>query len=136
MYKSILVPIDLAHVERAKPMFDQAKELCAPDGKVIAAHIVPVIPSYVSAELPGDFFQKGERTARAELEKLVKDSGLEVQTIVRSGSPASACLAIAEETGSDLIIVASHNPGLADYFLGSTAARIVRHAECSVLVMR
>ena len=38
--------------------------------------------------------------------------------------------------GVDLIIVASHRPGLQDYFLGSTAAKVVRHAKCSVLVIR
>jgi len=36
----------------------------------------------------------------------------------------------------DLIIVGSHKPGLQDYLLGSTAARVVRHAMCSVLVGR
>jgi nucleotide-binding universal stress UspA family protein len=43
---------------------------------------------------------------------------------------------VAEEKGADLIIIASHRPGLKDYFLGSTAAKVVRHAKCSVLVIR
>ena len=33
-------------------------------------------------------------------------------------------------------MIASHKPGFSDYFIGSTAARIVRHAQCSVLVTR
>ena len=37
---------------------------------------------------------------------------------------------------ADLIIIASHKPGFQDYFLGSTAAKVVRHAPCSVLVVR
>ena len=37
---------------------------------------------------------------------------------------------------ADVIVIASHDPGLADYLLGSVAARVVRHAHCSVLVVR
>ena len=40
------------------------------------------------------------------------------------------------ESGADLLIIASHRPGLQDYFLGSTAAHVVRHAACSVHVIR
>ena len=35
-----------------------------------------------------------------------------------------------------MIVIASHDPGLVDYLLGSVAARVVRHAHCSVLVTR
>ena len=42
-----------------------------------------------------------------------------------------------KETGNiDLIIMASHRPELQDYLLGPNAARVVRHANCSVLVVR
>ncbi len=41
-----------------------------------------------------------------------------------------------EETGCDLIVMASHRPALKDYLLGPNAARVVRHANCSVLVVR
>ncbi len=34
------------------------------------------------------------------------------------------------------IIVASHKPNVGDYLLGTTAARVVRHAACSVFVVR
>jgi len=36
----------------------------------------------------------------------------------------------------DLIVIASHRPGLKDYFLGSTAGRVVRHSPCAVHVIR
>jgi nucleotide-binding universal stress UspA family protein len=55
---------------------------------------------------------------------------------VRSGHSYKTILEVAEEKQVDLIIIASHRPGLQDYFLGSTAAKVVRHARCSVLVMR
>jgi len=33
-------------------------------------------------------------------------------------------------------MIASHKPGMSDYFIGSTAARVVRHAQVSVLIDR
>ena len=44
--------------------------------------------------------------------------------------------AYAKKIGADLIIVASHKPNVGDYLLGTTAARVVRHATCSVFVVR
>ena len=38
--------------------------------------------------------------------------------------------------GYDLIVVGSHRPAMATYLLGSNASTIVRHAPCSVLVVR
>ena len=42
----------------------------------------------------------------------------------------------AEKIGADLIVVGSHRPTMATYLIGSNAAAIVRHAKCSVLVVR
>ena len=42
----------------------------------------------------------------------------------------------ARKIGADCIIVGSHKPGLSDFLLGSTAARVVRHAPCAVHVLR
>jgi hypothetical protein len=45
-------------------------------------------------------------------------------------------LAEADAWGADLIIVGSHSPSMGTYLLGSNAQKIVRHANCSVLVVR
>jgi len=42
----------------------------------------------------------------------------------------------ARTLGVDLIIMASRRPELEDYLIGSNAARVVRHAHLSVLVVR
>ncbi len=59
-----------------------------------------------------------------------------VSSIVRFGSVASEVLAEADDWPADLIALGSHRPGIAAYLLGSHAAAIVRHAQCSVLVIR
>jgi nucleotide-binding universal stress UspA family protein len=42
----------------------------------------------------------------------------------------------AKEFGADLVVMSSHDPGLRTYFIGSNAAQVVRHAHCSVMVVR
>ena len=55
---------------------------------------------------------------------------------VRVGGIYHEILAEAAEWGADLIVVGSHRPVVSDYLLGSNAKTIVRHAVCSVLVVR
>jgi nucleotide-binding universal stress UspA family protein len=55
---------------------------------------------------------------------------------VRQGSIYSEILSVAREQQVDLIVMASHRPEMKDYLIGTNAARVVRHAACSVLVVR
>ena len=55
---------------------------------------------------------------------------------VRKGASYHGILEYADDNEIDLIIINSHRPGLQDYLLGSTAAKVVRHAKCAVLVER
>jgi hypothetical protein len=45
-------------------------------------------------------------------------------------------LKAADKLGVDVIVLSAHRPAFKDYFLGSNAARIVRHAKQSVYVVR
>ena len=55
---------------------------------------------------------------------------------VASGGVYHELLREAEDWGADLVVVGSHRPVMSDYLLGSNAKTIVRHAQCSVLVVR
>ena len=72
------------------------------------------------------------------LKALAKENGAPVETniVTTVGRPHHKILDVAESEKIDLIVIASHQPGLADYLLGSVAAGVVRHAKCSVHVMR
>ena len=59
-----------------------------------------------------------------------------VSKVVTMGSVYHDVLAEADRLKADLIVVGSHRPSMATYLLGSNAATIVRHARCSVLVVR
>ena len=136
MYKTIIVPVDLSHAERGKGMIDAAKKLIDKGGGIFLINVVEDMPTYVAAELPGGFIDKSKKEAHETLKKMAKEAGLDTEVEVRSGSAHTAILGFAQEKGTDLIIIASHHPELADYLLGSTASRVVRHAKCSVLIIR
>ena len=60
----------------------------------------------------------------------------DTEAVLLTGHPERTIVYHTLKTGADCIIVGSHKPGLKDFFLGSTAARIVRYSPCSVHVLR
>jgi universal stress protein F len=136
MYKTILVPVDIAHVVEGRANLDLAAQHAADGAKIILLNVIEDIPGWAAAELPADLLKNSQATSREELRKLASSSGMEMEVEVRTGHSYHTILEVANERNADLIIVASHRPGLQDYFLGSTAAKVVRHAKCSVLVIR
>jgi nucleotide-binding universal stress UspA family protein len=61
----------------------------------------------------------------------------EVRTFARQGDPADAILDVAEEQGSDLIIVGNKGmTGAKRFLLGSVPNKVSHHAPCSVLIIR
>ena len=136
MFKKILVPVDLTHNELGAQMINLAKEIGGESTEIVLTHVVHDIPAYAAVEISRDILEKTHKWAKAELEKLAKDNGVSGPADLRHGSAGTAILEAAAEHGVDLVIIGSHKPGMADYFLGSTASRVVRHAQCPVLVMR
>ena len=136
MFKTILVPIDMAHAAEGKTNLDIAAKQGADGAQIILLNVVEEIPTWAAAEIPASLLDQSRLAAQAELKSVADASGMSVDVEVRSGHPYKTILEVAEERKADLIIVASHQPGLQDYFLGSTAAKVVRHAHCSVLVIR
>jgi universal stress protein F len=86
--------------------------------------------------VPGGLLEERVKEAQTLLDGIARTSGLNAEARVLRGHAAQSILDVAEDVGADLIVVASHRPGLSDYLLGSTASRVVRHANCSVLVVR
>ncbi len=136
MYKTILVPIDLAHAEKGKPMIKLARRLGNENARIILINVIEDVPAFISAQLPVDLTKQIHETAGEELKAIANAAGIKPDYEVASGKANNAILDIAEQQDADLIIIGSHKPGLQDYLLGSTAARVVRHAKCSVLVSR
>ena len=139
MYKTVLVPIDLGQIEQGKSLVEIALKLAEPlGGNLFILNVVPDIPGYVAAEIPDHFLKDAKNHAIKELEEIAKNNGVGEQAniIVREGNIHNEILTTAEEMGADIIVMASHQPEFSVYLLGSTAARVVRHAKCSVLIAR
>lgn len=137
MYKNILVPVDLAHKEVAVRILFLAARLLGEGGAVTALHVVPDVPTYAETYLPDGLVDTRIDELRADMATLTESAkipGAQIQ-IVR-GAAHLKILELVDSMAPDLVIIGSHRPGLSDYFLGSTAARVVRHAPCSVLVDR
>ena len=137
MFKTILVPIDMAQIEVGKSNIDLAMQQSSDSGaRIILLNVIEEIPTWAAAELPAHLLDQSRQQAQDELKAIASASQASPEVMVRSGHPYKTILEVADEENADLIILASHRPGLQDYFLGSTAAKVVRHATCSVLVMR
>ena len=141
MYKDILLAVDLNEESSWRRALPTSVEYCRAFDATL--HIVAVAPS-VGMPFVGQFFPDGyERQLEDSLleslhefsrEHVPKD--VRVQHIVSQGTVYQEILEVAERIGADLVVMASHRPELKDYLLGPNAARVVRHANCSVLVVR
>ena len=83
-----------------------------------------------------DKMRQLQRTIDTADANRVLPEDVEVKQSVRDGSIYREILDEAKQTKADVIIMASHQPSLKSYLLGVNAARVVRHAQCSVYVVR
>ena len=136
MYKTILVPIDMAHLAEGKAIIDVAIDHASEGARIILLYVVEEVTNWAAISLPANIIDKSLSSARDELKAIANATGRKMEVEVRTGHSYNTILDVAEEKDVDMVIIASHRPGLQDYFLGSTAAKVVRHAKCSVLVVR
>lgn len=134
MVKKVLVPIDIAHLDQGSGLLEIAKRIGGPDAHLVALYVPPEVPGYVAAEIPEHLISKTDATSAEELAALAKAHGAESKVL--KGPTSAVILDTARNMNADLIVLGSHRPGLQDYFLGSTSARVARHAECSVYIHR
>ena len=140
MFKSILVPIDLADTDLAKPAIATAATLSQTwNGVVRLLNVLPMTPVMLAEYVPPDFDAQQRQSAEEALTIIGKECGLDpahVTTTVRQGGIYHEVLEEAKEINADLIVMSSHRPAMRTYFLGSNAGHVVRYAKCSVLVVR
>jgi nucleotide-binding universal stress UspA family protein len=140
MYKHILVPVDLADTNLAKPAIETAVMMAKSyDGTVRLLNVLPMTPVMLAEYVPPDFDAQQRKTAEDALAIVAKESGLppgRVSSIVRQGGIYHEILEEAKNMNADLIVMSSRRTGMRTYFLGSHAGHVVRYATCSVLVVR
>lgn len=144
MFSKILLPLDVHASEAAfsQQALDVALALAAQSNGTL--YLMDVLPDYGMPVVAAYFPPEARAAARAETEQKLRDfiarqipASVRVQAVLREGSPYEEILAEAEQLGVDLIVIPSQRLGSAQGFLlGSTAAKVVRHAHCTVMVIR
>jgi len=137
MFERIMVPVDLAHVDRLGKAIEVSSQLARNSGaSVIYVGVTSNTPSE-TARTPEEYGQKLDDFAAAQSE--------------RSGHPASAHSVVshdpavdldkhlesaAEEVGADLVVMATHVPGAFDAFGSNHGGALARHAKISIFLVR
>ena len=149
MSLKILVPIDLEHQSSWKKALptavDQARVL---GGKVWVMTVVP----HMVGGLDWRYAIRGEehgslaydiKDLTKQAEKRLKElAGQHMSkdqlggVIAKHGTIYEEVVQTAEDLGVDLIVMAAHRPSLKDYLIGPNTARVARHANCSVQIVR
>lgn len=137
MFTKIMIPVDLAHKDRMTPALDVATGLARSHGSnLILVSVESDQPSQV-ARNPEEFRQALARMA----DETAAASGLTVDShAVICADPAAdmsrELLKAAEDSGADLIVMATHMPGLMDHVFTSHGGYVARHAKISVFLIR
>lgn len=141
MYKDILLPIDLEHASSWKDALPVAIEHAKAFNATI--HVMTVIPdsgmSIVNHYFSKDAVKKIIDETKSKLREFVEEQipkEITVQNIVTTGNVYESIITSAKQVDVDLIIMSAHRPELKDYLLGPNSARVVRHSDRSVLVVR
>jgi nucleotide-binding universal stress UspA family protein len=134
MYKHILVPMALDH-GIGDMTLQIARSLLAEGGQITALHVHEAPNNSVGAYVEQSVIDSAFGTAQQKLDDRVATmDGVTAMTV--QGHSGRTIIDTASKLKTDCIVLGSHKPGLIDYFLGSTAARVVQHAPCAVHVAR
>lgn len=136
--KKILVCLDDS--PRAPSVLAAASELALRFGaKLIlfrAVSIAPIPEDFQTDE--ASYGELLERRGREQVNALAHyvDPGLVERIHVEIGIPSEAICKVAREDDVDCIVIGSHGYGTLERMLGTTAAKVVNHADRSVIVVR
>lgn len=135
MYKKILIPVAMDHEVDVQDTIATARRLLADGGTMTLVAVLEDVPIYVAEYATVKPAEHIREDLKARLASLA-DGAPDLEVAVLAGKPGVVIPDLAAETNADLIVINSHKPGVEDYFLGSTASRVVRRAPCAVLVLR
>ncbi|QCO55614.1 universal stress protein [Pseudorhodobacter turbinis] len=137
MYSNIMIPVNLAQVDQTDKALAVAVDMAKLYGaKVTVVGVGQTVPNEVS-RTPAEFTEKlaafaKERSAilgvtLAPHAEISHDPSVDLDNLLKNAAKA---------LGVDLIVMASHVPGFAEYFFSSNAGYLASHATISVFVVR
>jgi len=137
----ILAAVDLSDTELSNKVIDAAERVASESS--ITIHVTTVVPTF-SMPIVGSYFDdEFEKNTLEQVQAGLKDfltnrddKGFKVQGHVMHGVIYDEIMKAADKLNCGIIVIAAHRPELKDYLLGPNAARVVRHAKQSVVVVR
>lgn len=137
MYKKIMVPVDLAHAEELALALDTAANLAK-------LYMIPVVYVGITTEAPSAL---GHNPAEYEkkLKTFADDQGVRHGIATDAKAYAThdpstdvdeTLIGAVHETGSNLVVMATHIPTVTDRFWPSNGGRVATHTDASVFLVR
>jgi nucleotide-binding universal stress UspA family protein len=143
MTRTVLCAIDINRPEEEAHVLKMAKKMADLDNAQL--DVITVVPDF-GATVVGAYFQdhhvKTARDGAAQalndlvVGKIGAEANEKVRHVVAIGNAYEEVLKAAKLSKADLIVIGAHRPDFKDYLLGPNAARVVRHSNCSVFVVR
>ena len=135
MYKHILVPVAFDEDREPEKALAVARTLLEKGGRVTLLHVMEETPPFAINYIPPEDLRNLREALESELAEMAARFE-NARGLVIEGHAGRTILEWVKENAPDCIVISSHRPGLSDYFLGSTAAHVVRNAQCAVHVVR
>ncbi|MGX0977288.1 universal stress protein F [Roseovarius sp. MBR-51] len=135
MYSHILVPVSFDQERDSGAALRVARLLADETGHISLLHVIEQVPGYAISYLPQGYVNEARKAIEAELADIAATLPNGSFHVVE-GHSGRTILDWAERYTPNCIVIASHRPGMQDLLLGSTAAKVVRHANCAVHVIR
>ncbi len=143
MIGPVLCAIDISDTNGDGDVLIAAQKMADLAG--VSLDVITVVPDY-GKSMVGGFFKSDHHSKLVEATKIALETAVvdeigaaankKVRHIVATGTAYEEVLKLAETAKSSLIVIGAHKPGFKDYLLGPNAARVVRHSNCSVYVVR
>lgn len=143
-FRRILHPSDFSRASGAA--LSRAIELAkANRAELIVAHVLTLpIPMVGEGYIPPRIFEEMEASTRAHAQKRLdalvakaRKAGVRARGLVLEGVPHERIVSAAKRQRADLVVMGTHGrTGLARFFVGSVADRVVAMAPCPVMTVR
>lgn len=135
--RKVVIPVDFS--ETSLEAISTAVEMAASPSDVHAVHVLIPLEGLSPGVIWGEVNDESrEKAVRKTFATYAHEHGLDgVQFDVKFGDPGFLITEFATDLAADLIVISSHGyGGFKRLVLGSVAERVIRHADCPVLVLR
>ena len=138
MFRKIMVPVDLGHLDRLENALTAAADLARLYGSAVTFVAVTTETPGQHAHTPAEFQSKLEAFAeeQARQRKIPNANARSYSSTDPAADLDRTLLSAVEDSGADLVVVGTHRPGFAEHIFSSHAGHLAVHAPVSVMVVR